>query len=895
MARRNRHFGGLIGAEPIAPGVSNLGELGGGSPNVINYSINHSLGFDGSTDYLHGPALTAAGAGADGRKKFTISAWVRIDSSASSTSAILGARYLVGGSHNQQVRLAVPLPNYAVEWLEYDFQQFSDFAGKYITPDNVVSPDTWHHIVCQVDTTSTAKVAIWVDGTPQTLTATHTYGDNADTQMSRGTWQGTSVNQKLAVGGLYDQASSSLEAPWTGQLADFHFVDGQALTAADFGETVGGTWYPKAYSGSYGTNGFHLDFDDNNTVAALGNDVSGNNNDFTVNGSLTTGDQMGFPWTKNYVAIRPTRPTRRWAGLIGRGLGAFYSDDPYWSSVKLFLDGTDPLNDLSDLNQDADLTNHNGVTTGTRAGPSGYGNVNVMQFDGTDDFISSSNQSFNFNQDFTLEGWFYVDTHTGSRGFFSHWDGNNSELSGVLVALIDNVNGPGEFVMFAGDGDTWVVNSGVPGNHFVQMDDWNHIACTRSGDTFRMFANGVIVAEETSVGLQVAKSGEFAIGSSQSGSGGIQHLPGDVFDVRITMGVARYTEAFTPPTSRFTTDLQENSIKNTGVVSLVEKYQSKLDAPVYTFEMWGSGGGGGGANAGATGINEHSGPGGSGAHISGTLTGITSGTVLEFLSGAVGVGGINGSAGVATSGGGGGASAIRIKDSDVVAVAGGGGGGGAAGATAAADATGGRGGNSVDGSGVYATDVNHGSGGDGGQSGTSSSAGSHPTYSLANPPTKTEDLQDGGDGMRGNNAVAGTVTNNTNPSGWGGSGGEGSIDNQNEGAGGGGGGGYYAGSGGSGAISSNECGAGGGGGGSYVNTAYVSSYASYEGGYETQVSHDGSAPGASMVKGRGGRGSNYTTDPYTRDGVPGGVYLYKNGVLVKSISHSGDTTTYTIE
>ena len=586
-----------------------------------------------------------------------------------------------------------------------------------------------------------------------------------------------------------------------------------------------------------------------------------------------------------------TLPTRRWAGLIGRGIDTSPDADQYWSSVKLFLDGTDPLNDLSDLNQDADLTNHNGVTTGTRAGPSGYGTVNVMQFDGTDDFISSSNPSFNFNQDFTLEGWFYVDTHTGSRGFFSHWDGNNSEQSGVLVALIDNVNGPGEFILFAGDGDTWVVNSGVPGSHFVQMDDWNHIACTRSGDTFRMFANGVIVAEETSVGLQVAKSGEFAIGSSQSGSGGIQHLPGDVFDVRITMGVARYTEAFTPPTSRFTTELQDNSIKNTGVVSLVEKYQSKLDAPVYTFEMWGSGGGGGGAHTNATGTTEHSGPGGSGAYISGTLTGITSGTVLEFLSGAVGVGGVNGSA---TSGGGGGASAIRIKDGDVVAVAGGGGGGGQSGSVGAADATGGRGGNSVDGSGVYATDVNQATGGDGGQSGTSSSAGSHPTYSLANPPTKTEDLQDGGDGMRGNNGAAGTVTNNTNPSGWGGSGGEGSIDNSAEGAGGGGGGGYFGGSGGSAATGGNDNGAGGGGGGSYINATYVSSYASSEGPYESSTAHDGTWS-TTMQKGRGGRGSLYTTDPYTRDGVPGGVYLYKNGILVKSISHSGGTTTYTIE
>jgi hypothetical protein len=46
---------------------------------------------------------------------------------------------------------------------------------------------------------------------------------------------------------------------------------------------VTGVWQPKAYSGTYGTNGFYLNFSDNSTAAALGTDFSGNSNTWTVN------------------------------------------------------------------------------------------------------------------------------------------------------------------------------------------------------------------------------------------------------------------------------------------------------------------------------------------------------------------------------------------------------------------------------------------------------------------------------------------------------------------------------------------------------------------------------------------------------------------------------------
>ena len=58
-------------------------------------------------------------------------------------------------------------------------------------------------------------------------------------------------------------------------LAELHFIDGQALAATDFGEyDDNGVWQPKQYSGTYGTNGYYLNFSDNSSNVTLGFDAN---------------------------------------------------------------------------------------------------------------------------------------------------------------------------------------------------------------------------------------------------------------------------------------------------------------------------------------------------------------------------------------------------------------------------------------------------------------------------------------------------------------------------------------------------------------------------------------------------------------------------------------------
>jgi hypothetical protein len=152
---------------------------------------------------------------------------------------------------------------------------------------------SWYHIVLAFSTaeSGTDKVKLWVNGSQVTSFST----DNRASVTTSGT-----VNTSDEVHEFGAQASSST-ANYGGYLADVHFIDGQAKAASDFAETdSNGQLVPKAYTGSYGDNGFHLDFSDS---ADLGADAAGSN-DFTAT-NLGSHDQMADSPNNNFATMNP--------------------------------------------------------------------------------------------------------------------------------------------------------------------------------------------------------------------------------------------------------------------------------------------------------------------------------------------------------------------------------------------------------------------------------------------------------------------------------------------------------------------------------------------------------------------------------------------------------------
>ena len=140
-------------------------------------------------------------------------------------------------------------------------------------------PSAWYHVVVSVTPSATSYAYVngvlsmsWTSGASPFLFTT----------------PGTGYNNAI---GIYGDLTSF---PFDGYLTEINYIDGQALTPSSFGENdaITGVWKPKKYAGTYGTNGFYLNFSDNSasTATTIGKDYSGNGNNWIPNNiSVTAG------------------------------------------------------------------------------------------------------------------------------------------------------------------------------------------------------------------------------------------------------------------------------------------------------------------------------------------------------------------------------------------------------------------------------------------------------------------------------------------------------------------------------------------------------------------------------------------------------------------------------
>ena len=136
----------------------------------------------------------------------------------------------------------------------------------------------WYHVVVAYDSTQAVasdRVRVYINGTQITSFVAPQY----PVLNAVGTTSKIGVNQVI---GLYYNAANE----YKGYIAELYFVDGQALMPSEFGklDPTTGNWVSKKYTGTYGANGFYLDFSNG---LALGADASGNGNNWTVTGGVT--------------------------------------------------------------------------------------------------------------------------------------------------------------------------------------------------------------------------------------------------------------------------------------------------------------------------------------------------------------------------------------------------------------------------------------------------------------------------------------------------------------------------------------------------------------------------------------------------------------------------------
>ena len=213
--------------------------------------------------------------------------------------------------------------------------------------------------------------------------------------------------------------------------------------------------------------------------------------------------------------------------------------DVYFPKVKLLLpfDGSNAATTTNDeSNSTHSVTFAGGAQISTAESKFGGSSLYLNGDSGTKLTISQSSD-FDFGTgDFTIELWIKTslsNSDSQSRRVISFGDNNATRIQ----------------IFLSSDGidfyDTGSVK--VDGDIDVADGNWHHVVFARSGTSLKGFVDGVQSGSTASNSTDYDNAAALTIGAYAST--GLGRVVGYLEDLRITKGLARYTSAFTAPTS----------------------------------------------------------------------------------------------------------------------------------------------------------------------------------------------------------------------------------------------------------------------------------------------------------------------------------------------------------
>ena len=266
--------------------------LVGGANSASGFSISNSLRFNNDdTAYLNRTRSSQSNTTA------TFSVWTKMGHTHNTDHILFGGAS--SGTTRSYVYFSDPNGQVGI------FSETSDSTDiSYASNGLFRDSSAWYHVVVAIDTTDgTAgnRFKMFINGTQYTDWATAT----APSQNAVIPLLGASA-QTIGGGTV---GGGSVGAMAEGYMADCYYIDGQQLDASYFGETDdNGVWIPKKYLGTYGTNGFKLEFQQTGTGTAsastIGADTSGSDNHLTSNNLAATDVTTDTP-TNNFATMNP--------------------------------------------------------------------------------------------------------------------------------------------------------------------------------------------------------------------------------------------------------------------------------------------------------------------------------------------------------------------------------------------------------------------------------------------------------------------------------------------------------------------------------------------------------------------------------------------------------------
>lgn len=282
----------------------------------------------------------------------------------------------------------------------------------------------------------------------------------------------------------------------------------------------------------------------------------------------------------------------KYVAISNSDMVSYSSDSTSWTNTPKFVSKNIIINKTSSGPSEVTATcNNHGLTTGTTINIGGVSlngltasTLSLMKFDGSngsttfidsgpnqatvtregDAIISTAQSKFGgssgyFNgtgrfretalsqlgtSDFTIEAWVWVDADTCNQDgaciceLGSHSGFNNDGL--ILMVGYRN----GHWIAWAWSNQT---GGAFPfSSVHITPSTWTHIAMTRSGNTFRIFVNGVLGATFTSAAYISASNNSIQVGGSLNGTSA-NAFGGYIDEVHVIKGYAKYTSNFTVP------------------------------------------------------------------------------------------------------------------------------------------------------------------------------------------------------------------------------------------------------------------------------------------------------------------------------------------------------------
>jgi hypothetical protein len=216
------------------------------------------------------------------------------------------------------------------------------------------------------------------------------------------------------------------------------------------------------------------------------------------------------------------------------------SDDPFFSNVSLLMsmNGANGSTTFTDSSSNAMTATREGSAVISTA-QSKFGGASGF-FNGGGALLFTPTASTQFGtSDFTVEFWLYATS--------------SPQDNQTIISFCEWPNITGFVIGYSGSSISVYTGNFQSARAYARgaNNEWHHYALCRSAEQLRMFVNGQIATATASVG---AFTGNFTDGLKTIGKptdSNSFRLHGYLDDLRVTKGVARYENNFTPPQGQF--------------------------------------------------------------------------------------------------------------------------------------------------------------------------------------------------------------------------------------------------------------------------------------------------------------------------------------------------------